>query len=169
MPRTGHAAVDDPPFAQRPVLVGAVVRNGAERSLISENRHPVARRQADDPGEAFADLANFADPLPRGLIGKPVAMLHLMSPGGHMQARDAQRQRPGDVRKRHVLKILPDAKGDVGDDRDIGWVNEVMQRLPDARRQELQPEIMGRRRQHAKAEQREDAKYLEREPQNLIV
>src|SRR5262249_1125398 len=55
MPRAGHAAVDDMPFADRPVLVGAKVGECPDLHAIADDRGAFAIRRRDDAGALVWD------------------------------------------------------------------------------------------------------------------
>src|SRR5215831_12060231 len=52
MPRAGHAAVDDAPLADRPILVGAEIRECPDLRAVAEDCDAFAIRRRDDAGSA---------------------------------------------------------------------------------------------------------------------
>src|ERR1700745_2900454 len=48
VPGAGHAAVDDAPFADRPILVGAKIRERPDLRSVAEHRDAFAIRRRDD-------------------------------------------------------------------------------------------------------------------------
>src|SRR5262245_53337655 len=53
VPRAGHAAVDDAPFADRPILVGAKIGERPDLRAVAEDRDALRRR--DDAGTLVWD------------------------------------------------------------------------------------------------------------------
>src|SRR5215470_549774 len=55
VPRAGHAAVDDAPFADRPILVGAKIGECPDLRAVAEDCDAFAIRRRDDSGTLVWD------------------------------------------------------------------------------------------------------------------
>src|ERR1043166_8676932 len=55
VPGAGHATVDDAALAERPVLVGAEIRERADLAAVAEHRNAFAAARRDDAGAPVRD------------------------------------------------------------------------------------------------------------------
>src|SRR5262249_49802883 len=79
VPGTGHAAVDDAPFADRPILVGAKIRKRPDLRSVAEHGDAFAIRGRDDAGALVRNRERRSDREPAlaapsaGAVTRPLA------------------------------------------------------------------------------------------------
>src|SRR6516165_11692084 len=79
VPGAGHAAVDDAPFADRPMLVSAKIRERPDLRAVAEHRDAFAVRRRDNAGALVRNRERRSDREPAlaarsaGAVARPLA------------------------------------------------------------------------------------------------
>src|SRR5262245_49479649 len=90
VPGAGHAAVDDAPFADRPMLVGAKIGECPDLCAVAEDCDAFAIRRRDDAGALVRNRERRSDREPALAALSAGAVARPLAPGGHeMEHRHA--------------------------------------------------------------------------------
>src|SRR6266516_595110 len=87
VPRAGHAAVDDAPLADRPILVGAKIGKRPDLRPVAEHRDAFAVRRRDNAGALVRNRERRPDREPALAAPSAGAVARALAPAGHEMER----------------------------------------------------------------------------------
>ena len=90
VPRAGHAAVDDVPLPDRPILVGAKIGKRPDLRTVAEDGNAFAVRRSDNSRALVRDRQRWPDCEPTFAAPSAGAIAHPLAPADYeMMAREA--------------------------------------------------------------------------------